>query len=265
MPQTVWIHSLLNMRPTGRLQQAMRILCLGTQACLLSKFKEGLYFCLSQSWFLANHCCQESSPASFSQGSSHVYKEIIQGFQESTLETAPLLQVGTPWEELPGSKSQSSILGTIVLIIPLHLNVLWHPAFPLPGAVQCREGWMPNWQHLDHDRSLHVWLYVFSSLSLRAQTWLLISSSLPYPFGFYTINVHRLAVSNTSHLKWQIRVEELRVSLTAEESRAVDMWPIVWMLEIIVMLAGVYFTHRPCCLQLWSGLRKGGRSFKTWW
>lgn len=36
----------------------------------------------------------------------------------------------------------------------------------------------------------------FSSLSLRAEIRLLINSSLPYPLGFYTTNVHRLAVSN---------------------------------------------------------------------
>lgn len=53
-----------------------------------------------------------------------------------------------------------------------------------------------------------------------------------------------------SDLRWQVKMEELRLSHAAKKSQVVDMWPIVWVFKVIVTLARVYFTHLPCCLQL---------------
>lgn len=135
-----------------------------------------------------------------------------------------------------------------------------HPS-PSRHCTVLRENWVLNWQHLGHIRSLNVRLNVFSSLSPRAKIAMLINSSPPFPLGFYTVNVHRLAVSNVFPSQRHIKVEELGLSQAAKKSRAVGMWPIVWVFKIIVTLAGVYFTHLPCCLRLWSSLQREAEAF----
>lgn len=77
---------------------------------------------------------------------------------------------------------------------------------------------MLNLQHLDHISSLHVSLNVFSSLSLRGKIGLFINSSLPYPLGFYAVNVHRLAVSNAFVGQMADKSGRARISQAAKKS-----------------------------------------------